>query len=254
MGLTGRPTGSPTAEGLNTGNYSKVRHKAVRWNPFKDVLLDRGAIVERIFQPQRWIEGYALRWMDDGKGGEVQRLVWTVLDCVTEVKGRGKPGKRIHKQPSTIRHEGGYARVPSFATKALSRLCATKAKAEKEKVPSLDEDGCKRISVRHHLTRFGYCSKNEHTVDPEAFEKPSGPKVKRSKPKGKGAEKDGIVDRDPAKWRVKSVRLFGPKRVKMKTARFAVTNGEYVRTITYHKIYNEAQAYAMLEKCEGITR
>jgi hypothetical protein len=107
------------------------------------------------------------RAFDNAYGGTEKRMVLTVIDAVSDVKPTKRAGKRIHKQPASLNH-GGMWTVPVYATKVAHGKATTSAKAPRGRKGfsvSIGEDGCTNISVKGHLFRYGYTSKNKHSVD-----------------------------------------------------------------------------------------
>jgi hypothetical protein len=112
---------------------------------------------------------------DSTMPGSLSQTTKVVLPTVepVEVRTIRKPGKRIHKGPQSLNH-GSFWIAPCFATKVVPGKATTKAKAPrphgKGYSVSIGEDGCTNISVRGHLSRFGYTAKNKHTKPVPATE------------------------------------------------------------------------------------
>jgi hypothetical protein len=210
---------------------------------------------------ERYIEGYQLRTVDNGLGGSVTKLVWTVLDAVFDPKGKGKPGNRANKQPPTL-NQGPVFTTASWATKILPRKCRTSAKAEakqaKEKGPCFDEDGCIRIKIADPVVG----RKNKHTVNPLRFGEASGPDVGKTRNLGKGAKLGGRRAStmpticDNSKYVLVGIKMDKVPGTKFYQATCKCRNAEakLCKTLIIKRVRNKVQALARLTAEHGITK
>lgn len=165
-------TGSPTAERLNTGIKSKRGDRAKRrlthYSHLKD-RLSKGSPSLTEFKVVRYLTGMVERSIDNAYGGTEKRMVLTVIDCVSDPKGKAnnRTGPRKLRYANSVRHDGMWT-VPSPATKVVRGKATTKAKAPRQRkgfTVTIGEDGCANVSVRSHLFVHGYTAKNKHSVD-----------------------------------------------------------------------------------------
>lgn len=155
-------TGSPTPQRLNTPIKARRGDRARRAATNRN----NRVCVESVSKPTRYLTGIIERAFDNAYGGTEKRMVLTVIDAVSGKKTR-RAGKRIHKQAQTVNH-GKVWTVPRYATKVAHGKATTKAKGPRERKGfsvTIGEDGCTNILVRGHLFKYGYTSKNKHSID-----------------------------------------------------------------------------------------
>jgi hypothetical protein len=243
------------------GGGGKAKRRLLQYNPFADVIRDRGAPVTKVFETGRWIEGPREQWFDDPlTGTEVKRTVLTVLEHKPKgEKANNRTGPRKHHQPQTLNH-GGFHSLHG-ATEIVEKVTKrTRGKSTKRKV-TFDKDGCARISVadprRTACREMGIPLNNEHTVDPKAFAKPSGPKVYTPPKHHPGyvplpKVKPTVCDYTPDAWEVKDIKLYGAKNQHLKTAVCVVTKGKTTRSIDIINVRSVEEAKIMLKSIHGI--
>lgn len=157
-----------------------------------------------------------------------------------EIRVTRKPGKRKHKQAQTVNHDGAWS-VPVFASQVLPRKCTTAAKASskgKGFSVTIGEDGCSNISVRGHLARFGYTSKNKHTQPAPATEFSPGK----------------VISNAEHAWELVSITLEKQGNTRYHTATCVVWNVEAKahKRIVLPRVMNKKQAIIALRTIHQI--
>ena len=234
MGLTGRPTGSPKPDALNTGNYSKTRHKGTKHNPFKHPGKEHGQPVTRTYKVERYLTGLQERYVENAFGETEKKLMLTVIDCVTDGgKANNRTGPRKYKRAQTLNAK--VHSVPTFARKALEKRLRRKLKGKRERkgfTVTIGEDGCTNVAVRSHLFVHGYTAKNKHSVAAPATQYSGGTVL------------------DNTAWEVVKIELIGSG--KLKTAQILCRQPGFKKRITIQRVRNRADARAMLKSIHGI--
>ena len=262
----GKITSCATAENLCTGmngGGGKVKRRLLHYDPFHDVLRDKGAPVTIEYESGSFLTGMRDQWYDDPlTGAEVKRNVLTVIEHKPKgEKANNRTGPRRHHRAQTLQTEGGFYPALGYATEIVEKVeKRTKRKSKNRKV-SRDEDGCFRVVVadprRTACREMGIPLDNVHTVSPEAFAKPSGPKVYVPPKHHPGhvmlpKVKPTICDYTPDKWELVSMALYGAKNQHLKTAVCTVRKGKVTRNIDILRVRNAEEAKIMLQSIHGI--
>lgn len=238
----------------------------IHYDPFKDVIFDRGAPVTKEYTTGKYLTGPCERWFDDPLTGmEVKRTVLSVIEHKPKgEKANNRTGPRKHHRPATLNHDGFWSLHGATEIVEKVEKKPRGKKSSKRKV-TFDEDGCARISVadprRKACKEMGIELDNIHTVDPDAFAKPSGARVPTAgytRPKHPAGYKPlpkvkpTIADYTPDTWKCTDVKLYGHKNQHLKVAVCTVKKGKFTRTIDILRVRNVEEARIMLKSIHGI--
>lgn len=108
-------TGSPNGYNLNVGIIgSKPSRGLTKWNPFKDVITEKGQPCTATYETDSYLVGYQPRWFEDMYGGSVRRDILTVIEHkVKNEKRNNRTGPRKHHQAQTLNQTGSGLSSPA---------------------------------------------------------------------------------------------------------------------------------------------
>lgn len=258
-------TSKITAENLNTPIRGKrgdrARRGMIHYDPFKDVIFDKGAPVTKEFETGKYLTGPCERWFENPLTGmEEKRTVLSVIEHKPKSeKANNRTGPRKHHRAQTLNHDGFHSL--SGATEIVEKVQKRTGRKSKNRKVSRDEDGCFRVVVadpkRKACKEMGIELDNIHTVNPDAFEKPSGPKVYTPPKHHPGYKplpkvKPTIADYTPDTWKCTDIKLYGHKNQHLKVAVCTVKKGKFTRTIDILRVRSVEEARIMLKSIHGI--
>ena len=253
-------TSKITAENLNTpirGKHGdRARRSLTHWKPwdrFKPCVVESStkvAIVESVNEDG----SVPFHWSSNQLDHETHRWV-AVPDVVkVETKTTKKPGNRANKLPPTL-NQGPIYSMYDVCSSKLVPLRKKVDSDDKANTIGFDEDGCVRIRVSDPVSN----RQNKHTVNPDAFDKPSGPMLSKAKSilgiLGKRADTLPSIC-DNSKYVLVDIKLTKVPGTKFYQATCKCRNAEakLSKTIIIKRIRNKVQAQARLTAVHGITR
>jgi len=250
-----RITGSPTVEWVAATIYTGLRKKRGDRSRRPSINRNNTVVTEKRFKVERYLTGYEEQYFENAFGGTEKKRVLTVIDAVSNPKGTKKPGKRKHKQAQSLhfRGRGTCHTVPVAATEVVSKGRVKGKGKPKHEGPHFDKDGCFLVRVNNPLVEHGYTTHNKHTVDPEAFDSPSGPALTKSRIKLGDKPKPTVVDNSPDQWIFHSIRMTGKSKLKTATIEVRNTLRKLKKTVQFNRVRNEIEALVMLQSVYGIT-
>lgn len=252
-------TSKITAENLNTpirGKHGdRARRSLTHWKPwdrFKPCVVESStkvAIVERENEDGSVPFHYSSNQLDF----DTHRWVSMPDVAKVETKTTKKPGNRANKLPPTLNQGPIY----SMYDVCSGKLIPLRKKADPDRAQTIgfDEDGCVRIRISDPVTN----RKNKHTVDPDAFDKPSGPMLSKAKSIlgmfGKRADTLPSIC-DNSEYVLVSIKLdkIPCSKFYQATCKCRNATAKLSKTIIIPRIRNKVQAQARLTAVHGISK
>ena len=257
-------TSKITAENLNTpirGKHGdKARRSLTHWKPwdrFRPCVVESStvvAVVESVNADGSVPFHYSSNQLDF----ETHRWVAVPDVAVEETKTTKKPGNRANKamlaMPDLIRPDVFSMYDMGELVPPIKPRKKSESDDHANKI-GFDEDGCVRIRVSDPVSN----RQNKHTVDPDAFDKPSGPILSKAKSVlgmfGKRADTLPSIC-DNSQYVLVAIKLDKVPHTKFYQATCKCRNAEakLSKTIIIPKVRNKLQAQARLTAVHGISK
>ena len=257
MGITGSPSGHGWCKAPSTKRGDRAKRMLTHWKPwdgFKPCVVESStkvAIVESVNEDGSVPFHYSSNQLDY----ETHRWATVPDPAKVETKTTKKPGNRANKRmlakPDIIR-PAVFSMFDMGDLEPPKKLVPSEDKAH---TIGFDEDGCVRIRISDPVIG----RKNKHTVDPDAFDKPSGPMLSKAKSVlgmfGKRADTLPSVC-DNSMYVLVDIKLTKIPYTKFYQATCKCRNAKakLSKTIIIPMIRNKVQAQAKLTAVHGISK